>query len=250
MYIKHKRLITAMALIFVAMLFVSADKKMSSTREWMYGNYNFEMYSPVIAEFIKDEVTFVSMRLGTDYTGAYYYERYNDELEDLFDKFDVPYEYRDYTRQICSLQNVNPLVFVSLVQIESHWGNAVNGVASHYNDAFPYRMYGLNKQWADLGLTQLSTRYAEEQENRYFNPELIRSLGYIRENFDQRDPWINLQTGCAYLGFLYRYFGSYELALQSYNTGIGNVIKGIVPDITYEYTHAIMNNWKYRERDV
>lgn len=173
-----------------------------------------------------------------------------DELDLLYEKFNVPYEYQDYVRQLCEIQNVDPLIFVSLIQIESHWGQAINGVASDYNEEVSYRMYGNKKQYADLGLGQLSTRYFDEFEERYFNPELIHSLGYVRERFDGRDPYVNLQVASAYLGFLYRYFGDYKLAVESYNCGIGTVLRGNTPKITYAYSNAVMNNWKYREKDV
>ena len=203
-----------------------------------------------ILEEIKDNDTYyyVCNNMGMDSEEEFQPVVY-DEVEMLFEKFDVPYELQDYTRSICELQNVDPVVFISLVQIESHWGNGTTGVTTDYNTIVGYRMYGSDKQWTDLGLAQLSTRYAKEQEERYFNPDLIRSLGYFRK-FDQKDPYVNLQVGCAYLGFLYRYFGNYEEAVMSYNTGLGNVINGRVPDVTHEYTRAIMNSWKYREGDV
>jgi len=173
-----------------------------------------------------------------------------DEIDQLFQKFDVPYQYQDYVRQLCELQNVDPIVFISLVQIESHWGNSKLGVTADYNKEVLYRMYGSKQQYTDLGLAQLSTRYVEEFERKYFNPNLIFSLGYIRYKFNVKDPYISLQTGCAYLGFLYRYFGDYETAVLAYNTGLGNVNKGKVSNVVYEYAHAIMHSWTYRERDL
>lgn len=243
-YIKHKRSITAIILIFIGMLFISADKKMSTIdhlvikQETVKESLNLE-----------EEIRYVSMELGKDYVGGYTVS-YNDEIEELFDKFEVPFIYRDFTRLICELQNVDPLIFISLIQIESHWGTSFNGVTSDYNNIVDYRMYGSEKQWTDLGLGQLSTRYEKDFRERYFNPALLLSLGYIRTEFKITDPWCNLQVSAAYLGFLYRYFGNYELAVQSYNTGLGNVIKGNIPNITKQYTHAILNFWRYRERDI
>ena len=196
---------------------------------------------------VRDEVIYVAETLGTEPEIDTFHEP--DELGKLFNKFNVPFEYREYTRQICELQNVDPIIFVSLVQIESHWGNSEVGVTSDYNKVVYYRMYGNKKQWTDLGLGQLSTRYKNEHEDRYFNPELIMSLGYIRE-FGQRDPYVNLQVAASYLGFLYRYFGSYDKAVKAYNCGMGNVIKNNIPKITYEYANAIMNSYKFREGDI
>lgn len=173
-----------------------------------------------------------------------------DELDLLYDKFNVPYEYQDYVRQLCELQNVDPIVFTSLVQIESHWGTSTAGVTSDYNEEKSYRMYGYKKQYVDLGLGQLSSRYFDEFKERYFNPELIFSLGYVRNKFNAKDPYISLQVSSAYLGWLYRYFGDYKLAVEAYNCGIGTVLKGKTPKITFDYSHAIMNQWTYREKDV
>lgn len=173
-----------------------------------------------------------------------------DPVEELFEKFQVPYELRDYTRQICEIQNVDPLIFISLVQIESHWGNGKVGVTADYNNVVYYRMYGKNKEWTDLGLAQLSTRYADDFEQRHFNPSLIFSLGYVRNRFDIRDPYVNLQVGASYLAYLYKHFGDYKLAVMAYNTGMGNVARGRIPKITYEYEHAIANNWTRRQGDV
>ena len=72
-----------------------------------------------------------------------------DRVEKLFNKYDVPYEFRDYTRSLCEVYNLDPLVFISLIQLESLWQKH-----PHYNTVIDYRMYGDKKQWTDLGLAQ------------------------------------------------------------------------------------------------
>lgn len=194
------------------------------------------------AVFLDEEkdkgIVYVSNMLGLDPEVAE--PVIEDEIEKLFNKFEVRYEYRDYTRQICELQNVDPLVFISLIQIESGFGT-VKG----YNEFLPYRMYGSKKQYADIGMGQLSSRYFEYMEEYHFNPSLIRSLGYVRTTFDARDPYINLQVAASYLSYLYKRFENYEEAIFSYNAGETRVSRGDIPQMTIRYTNAILKQYRY-----
>jgi hypothetical protein len=195
---------------------------------------------------IQKEIKYLSMELGKDYVGGYVV-KYKDELEDLFDKFDFKYEYRDYFRQICSVQNVDPILAISLARIESHAGNYPT-----YNNMTEDRMYYTNgvKTW-DLGIFQMSSYYEDYWRECFFNPSLIHSLGYMRESFNIKDDIISIQTGVAYLGFLIKYYhGDTEKAIFTYNTGYKRVKEGTVLEITKQYSYAIHNQWMFRDREV
>lgn len=190
-----------------------------------------------------EKTTYVSERLGRFVMEA---RNEPDEIDALFDKFEAPYEYRDYIRNLCMIYNVDTKIYASLVRIESWFGQV-----AYYNEKHPSRMYGKNKEFTDLGLAQLSTRYEEDWENVYYNPDLIFSLGYSRFTFNIKDPYINLQIGAAYLRFLLNYYDNdYEKAVQAYNCGFYWVDQGKVPNITKAYSNAILNHWKYREKDI
>ena len=178
-----------------------------------------------------------------------YYVEY-DEADVLFNKFNFSYAYRDYFRQLCLLQNVNPIEAIALMNIESWCGNHRD-----YNNRTEERAYYTKgeKCWDD-GLFQLTSysKYRQEQQDRFYNPELIFSLGYVRNEdvFDANDDISNMQVGIAYFGFLYRYYGDYYTASLAFNCGLGNVNNGNVPEVTYEYAHAIKNRWSRREGDI
>jgi hypothetical protein len=263
MYIKHKRSITAIVLIFIAMLFVSADKKMSIVHEEQERiELTFSSNNPIVEDFLEleedkfewviEEISpYVSMRLGRGYEGSYYV-KYDDEIERLFDKFNFPHELRDYFRQICELQNVSVMDAMALGQIESFSGNHPNYKNRTEERAY-YNPIDGEKCWDD-GFFQLTSysKYRAEQEERFYNPELIASLGYIRDpdNFDANDDVSNIQVGVAFYGYLYRRFGDYEIASLAYNAGAGRVINGTVPAITYQYAKAVKNRWKSRSGDA
>ena len=174
---------------------------------------------------------------------SYAYVPFEDELERLMNKFNFRVDLREYFRSICELQNVDPIIALSLCRIESHCCNHEG-----YNKKSPERMYYTKGEatW-DLGAMQMSTYYSDYWEEYFFNPELIFSLGYVRNDFNLEDDYISIQVGVSYLGHLYKRLGSYTLAIQAYNCGISNVLNNNIPDITYRYTHAIMNSWMFRE---
>lgn len=172
------------------------------------------------------------------------------ELVDLMDKFGLRYELRDYFIQICELQNVDAIEALALMNIESWAGNHEG-----YNSRSEDRMYYTKgeKCW-DEGLFQLTSysEYRQEQQDKFYNPELIFSLGYVRDSvvFDARDDISNIQVGVAYLGYLYRYYGDYYTASLAYNCGMGTVNRNNTPEVSYEYAHAIKNRWSRREGDI
>jgi len=168
-----------------------------------------------------------------------------DEVDILFMKFNVPYEYQDFTRQVCELQNVETSLLVSFIQIESVWGRATG-----YNSNAYYRRYGLNKQYADIGLGQINSRYNDYFEEYFFNPELLFSLGYKRTSFKATDPYCNIQVAAAYLSYLYKKFGSYELATKAYNCGPGTVSYGVIPEVTHRYSYSIMNGYSSIVKEI
>lgn len=170
-----------------------------------------------------------------------------DPIQGLFDKFEVPYEYQDYIRQLCEIYNVPCDLAVSVAQIETH-----NGHLKNYNVKSEERMYYTNGEatW-DLGYFQMSTAYSDYWEESFFNPELIFSLGYVRNNFDLTDDIISIQIGISYLDWLLKYYyGNQKKAVMAYNAGLGNINKGRIPDRTVQYTKAVLNNYKYLEGDI
>lgn len=48
---------------------------------------------------------------------------------------------------------------------------------------------------------------------------------------DLDDPELNIEMGCCYLNFLYKYYGDMDLALAAYNGGMGNVNKWLNNDM-------------------
>jgi hypothetical protein len=237
-----------MALIFVAMLFVSADKNQDST-ELVEVDIKEEVI--VTEEVTEPQTDYISNMLGLFSEGEL--NIYMDEIEILFDKFEVKYELRDYIRQLCEIYNVPVTLAISVAQIETH-----NGTIKNYDVRADYRMYYTwNKKtetyietW-DLGYFQMNDSYSDYWEECFYNPELIFSLGYSRYTFDLTDDMINIQIGIAYIDYLLKYFkGDQTRAVWAFNTGMGNVNKGNIPDLTYAYEHAIRHNWKYREKDA
>lgn len=181
------------------------------------------------------------------YTETVLYVESKDDVELLFDKFEFKYEYRDYFRQICILQNVDPILAISVARIETWAGNHPS-----YNSKSEERMYYTNgvKTW-DLGLFQMSDYYADYWEEQFFNPDLIMSLGYIRERFELTDDYISIQIGVAYLGFLIKYYnGDTHKAVASYNCGYIRVANNTIPKSTKQYVIAIHNNYKFIDKDV
>ena len=192
-----------------------------------------EQLSPKLPSTELPTITYVS----NTYTHLenIYLVNQTDTTEALFEKFDVPYQYRDFVRLLCEFENVDVDVFVSLIQIESHWGK----IEGYNNMEGRMRLDGN----ADIGLGQLNSKYFEYFESHFYNPSLLFELGYLRGKFDPTDPYSNLQVSASYLSYLYKYFGNYEQAIQSYNAGIGNLSRGRVPASTVVYTRAIMNSW-------
>ena len=208
----------------------------------------------VIEEETEEEITYVCNTLGLDYENIdNFMVGEDDEVSRLMDKFEVKYEYRDLIRQLCEIHNVPVSFAISIAQVETH-----NGHIRDYAVRADYRMYltwskELNKYvetW-DLGYFQMNDSLSSYWEECFFNPELLFSLGYVREYFDLTDDVISIQLGIAYLDYLVKYYhGDQNKATMAFNTGMGNVNRGNIPEMTYAYAHAVKNNWKYREKDV
>lgn len=236
MYIKHKRGIFAVAVVMLCFLLMGM-KDVNSEKS---------SHKALVTKSEENTIRYVANHMDYLDTSAKYEIKPSDRLEELFDKFEVRYELRDYIRQICMVYNIDPTVAVSLMQIES-W----SGHHPYYNvrtEERKYYTYGV-ETW-DEGLFQLSSYYADYFEEYFFNPELISSLGYIRFSYDPNDDYVGIQVGVAYLAHLYQRFQSYYVATMGFNCGPGRIISGDIPEITYKYAHAIKNNWKYREGDV
>lgn len=171
------------------------------------------------------------------------------EVRDLMNKFLVKNKYREYIKILAVIYNLDVKIALSTFQQES-W----NGHHKGYNDRSEKRAYWGKKDgkkvkvW-DIGYAQLSTLYTEYWRKYFYNPELIRMLGYDVDEFSLENDYISIQVGMAYLVHLYQRVGTYRGATMSYNCGIGNYLEKKIPDLTREYTHAILNQWTRREGD-
>lgn len=145
---------------------------------------------------------------------------------------------RDFTRAICKHYEVPLLDVVSLIALESGWGTAKG-----FNDFSPDRYYG--RGYVDIGYMQLSSRYFYFFKTTYFDVDLLKELGYSRQYFDARDPFINIQIGVAYFSTLLRKFGDVERAAMAYNAGPYKPLEEM-PLVTVLYAKSIANNQIYR----
>lgn len=227
-YIKHKRGIFGVSLFMFCFLLMGMK---DVSKEDLH---------------IQEDLEYASYKMDYLDTSPKQETKSEDRLEELFDKFEVRYELRDYFRKICLVYNIDATVAASLMQIESHSGHH-----KYYNvrtEDRKYYTYGV-ETW-DEGLFQLSSYYADYFSEYFFNPELIASLGYIRFEYDPNDDYVGVQVGVAYLAHLYQRFQSYYVATIAYNCGPGRVVEGNIPEMSFVYAHAIKHNWKYREGDV
>lgn len=153
----------------------------------------------------------------------------------LFDKFEVPEHLQLYVSKLARYYDISLATFISLVQIESWWGRQ-----GDYKSYKKYRMYGKNKEWADIGLGQLSSRYFSFFEKEHMDLPLMRKFGFVRSEFDAEDDIVNLQVAASYFLWLINHFGgNIEKAIMGYNAG--PYVK-VIPDRTYIYTKAILAN--------
>jgi len=159
----------------------------------------------------------------------------------LMNKYKVPIYLRNYTTKLCRYYNIELTKFLGMIQIESWWGKHKD-----YKKFTIDRTYGPNKEYADIGLAQLSSRYFTFFEEEHFDFQLLYSLGYERNKFDAKDDIINLQVAASYFSWLQSYFhGDIESSLVGYNAG-PYVSK--IPLRSLIYTKAIMNNYEYVEQ--
>lgn len=245
---KHKKSLTSILILVMVILFMGMKNNIK-----IKVNYN-NPYK-VVAKYnkrqkqIEEWFTYVYV----DEEQKFYDFVREGIMESLFEKFEVKYEFRSYIKQLCKIYNIPIELGLSIAQIETH-----NGRVKDYNVRADYRMYytwdrktnSYVKTW-DLGYFQMNDFYEDYWEECFFNPELIFSLGYIRNEFDITDDIINIQIGIAYIDYLLKYYyGDETKATMAFNTGMGNVNKGKIPDRTIAYEHAVRNNWKYIEKDI
>ena len=122
----------------------------------------------------------------------------------------------------CARHGVDPLLACAVIQCESGWDeDAVSDAGA-------------------IGLMQVMPSTAES----------LAALGLVdREAFDPADladPLVNLEYGCACLGYLQEHLSSLDEVIAAYNAGIGSVRRwtsdgGSVPeDIEYEETRLYL----------
>lgn len=81
-----------------------------------------------------------------------------------------------------------------------------------------------------LGLCQLNSRYL-----------IYLAVKYYSLKFDVFNPIQNATVAARYLHDLYRYFGSWDIALNAYNFGPTNIINNVLlPIETIRYTEHIL----------
>lgn len=158
---------------------------------------------------------------------------------------EVPSEYTLFVIKLARHYRIDSHVLISLVMIESLWGR-VEG----YNE-IGNRGYGPNKEWADIGLGQLNSRYHDEFAEKHFNPQLLRDFGYEFGEFDATNGFINLQVSASILNSRYTIFGSYDEALKAYNAGT-YAVKNNFPGFDQrginkveDYAYSIINNKQF-----
>jgi soluble lytic murein transglycosylase-like protein len=64
---------------------------------------------------------------------------------------------------------------------------------------------------------------------------------------DLYNPRVNIDAGVRYVMWLYRQLGTWELVLQAYNGGIGNVQRGTVSNRAVAYAESVLDKAGYKE---
>mgnify|MGYP003965715277 CR=1 FL=1 len=160
----------------------------------------------------------------------------------LLDRNKVPKKYHLFIIKLSRYYNIDSHVFISLVQIESNWGRAEG-----YNEVGD-RGRGPNKEWADIGLGQLNSRYHDEFAKKNFDRQLLLTLGYKVEEFDATDGIMNLQVTSSIIHERFHVFGNYDEGLMAYNAGtyaVANDFPGFDQtgrDKVAIYAYSIINN--------
>ena len=115
-----------------------------------------------------------------------------------------PVEYTDYIEESAEKYNVDPLLILSVIRVESDFKPEAK---SHMNA---------------IGLMQLVPETAEW---------ISTKLGTEFDESMLKDPKQNIELGTYYLSYLINHFGDIDLAVVAYNGGMGNVQKWIDEDI-------------------
>jgi soluble lytic murein transglycosylase-like protein len=138
--------------------------------------------------------------------------------------FEVPEKYRTLFAYCCMKYELDPNIMYNLINMESHW-NQYRVSPENYDDS------------KDYGLMQLNSTYFE-----YF-----QEVYHDGKPFDWRNVRDNMEIGFAHFKTLVdSWNGDYELALLSYNWGIGNVTHMLTyntrtpPESTQYYINYIL----------
>ena len=107
-----------------------------------------------------------------------------------------PVKYVDLVNTYSKEYNVDPLLVMSVIKVESNFDPSVKSKAGA------------------LGLMQLMPDTAESINN-------MRNTHFTMD--DLKKPDKNIEMGTAYLSYLLHHFKNHDLAIAAYNGGIGNV---------------------------
>ena len=129
--------------------------------------------------------------------------------------YDPPPNLAIYVDDQARENGVPPGIAEALIERESHW----NPFASRWNA----------NGTRDEGIMQLNNRTRRWLERRYNDGKIINPY----------NPYDNVRLAMRYLGDLYSVTGSWSVALQAYNAGIGTVWQGDVPAAAKVYAKRI-----------
>lgn len=134
-----------------------------------------------------------------------------------------PVHHAEDIRDSASRHGVDPLLACAVIKCESNWDEgAVSGVGA-------------------LGLMQVMPETAQDLARM----GLVEASAYDPSSL--MDPTVNIEYGCAYLGYLQEHLSSEEEVVAAYNAGIGAVQKwvsgggSITEKIEYPETRAYLD---------
>lgn len=143
--------------------------------------------------------------------------------------YKIPEKYHDIAVMVNIEYNFDFQTIYRIADRESGWGKYQQSIKPNQNGSIDYGVMQLNSNWL---------HYFE----RFFDPEKIYSYTGIRAfTYDPKADLVNIQVGFAYLRFLVDQLeGDLEKAIMAYNTGIGNVKRGYVPESTWKYVDYVV----------
>ncbi len=119
-------------------------------------------------------------------------------------------ELKNLARRIAEKRGLDPELFVRLIQTESNFDPNARGAAG------------------EIGLGQIL-------------PTTNANPGYgVKSAIDLLDPVDNLVFAADYLKAMINEFGDISKGVAAYNTGAGNVSKGIIPKSTQQYVSKVV----------